>query len=146
MAKNAHADHRARWLHNRAFIAILPDEYADWMLTGAFYAAVHAVESLIAFDRLPNHASHETRNRTLKTVRRYQQIWKHYHELYNGSQTSRYHCDPNAWIPAQDIKQIWIPHYLYPIERSVLKLIGDPGALPPITWQPPPVPPTPPSP
>lgn len=133
-ANPAVAEHRTRWIHNREFIATLQEKYCDWILTGAFYAAVHAVETLIAFDGQPNHTSHETRNRVLRTVRRYQQIWKHYRELYNGSQTTRYHCSPNDWIPADQIKAVWIPNYLYPIEKSVQKLIGETKALPLIEW------------
>src|SRR5688572_22138776 len=125
MAKNAAAaGHRSRWMHNREFVAFLPDRFADWMLTGVFYAAVHAVETLVAFDGLTNHTSHEARNQTLRTVRRYHFIWKHYRELYNASQTTRYHADPTSWIPADDVKTVWIPNYLYPLERSVQKLTG----------------------
>ena len=85
MANAVVANYRARWLHNREFIATLPDKFCDWILTGAFYAAVHAIETLIAFDGQPNHTSHESRNNVLKRVKRYEHIWKHYRELYNGS-------------------------------------------------------------
>lgn len=134
MANLSVANHRARWMHNREFISFLPDKFCDWMLTGAFYAAVHAIEALIAFDGQTNHTSHETRNAVLKSVRRYQQIWRHYRELYNASQTTRYHSAPNEWIPADQIKTVWIPNYLYPIEKSVQKLIGETEALPLIDW------------
>jgi len=122
-------------MHNREFIGVLPEEFCDWMLTGAFYAAVHAIEALIAFDGQRNHTSHETRNEVLKSVKRYQQIWRHYRELYNASQTTRYHASPTEWIPVDQIKTVWIPNYLYPIERSVQKLIGDASTLPPIAWK-----------
>jgi hypothetical protein len=122
-------------MHNREFISILPDRFSDWMLTGVFYAAVHAVESLIAFDGLPNHTSHEARNQTLRTVRRYQQVWRHYRELYDASQTTRYDCDPNLWIPSADVKAVWIPQYLYPLEQSVRKLIGDTSEWKKIEWR-----------
>ncbi len=135
MANAVVANYRARWLHNREFIATLPDKFCDWILTGAFYAAVHAIETLIAFDGQPNHTSHESRNHVLKRVKRYEHIWKHYRELYNGSQTTRYHPAPNDWIPTVQIKTVWIPNYLYPIENSVQKLIGETTPLSPITWQ-----------
>ncbi len=145
MANPAVANHKARWVHNRQFIASLQETYCDWMLTGAFYAAVHAVETLIAFDGQPNTTSHEARNQVLKNVKRYQQIWRHYRELYNASQTTRYHCAPQDWIPSNDIKTIWIPNYLYPIEKSVQKLMGDQDRLPLIAWNDAPaLPPTPP--
>src|SRR5262245_38867200 len=134
MNKAAVENHRARWLHNREFIGYLPEKFCDWMLTGAFYAAVHAIEALIAFDGQRNHTSHETRNAVLKSVKRYESIWKHYRELYNASQTTRYHSTPSEWIPAEQIKTVWIPHYLYPIEKSVQKLIGDTTSLPAIEW------------
>jgi hypothetical protein len=137
MPSAAVTEHRARWMHNREFIAVLPDNFSDWMLTGAFYAAVHATETLIAFDGQPNHASHESRNQVLRSVKRYEHIWKHYRELYNGSQTTRYYCKPEDWIPAADIKTIWIPQYLYPLEKSVLKLMGDSQHLP-LIWGAPP--------
>ena len=43
-------DHRDRWLHNRAFMATLPDEYPDWMVTASFYSAIHAIGALLAAD------------------------------------------------------------------------------------------------
>ena len=135
MANPAVENHRVRWMHNREFIGILPEKFCDWMLTGAFYAAVHAIETLVAFDGQPTHTSHEARNNVLKRVQRYQHIWKHYRELYNGSQTTRYHAAPHEWIPADKIKTLWIPNYLYPIEKSVQKLIGETTPLSPITWQ-----------
>jgi hypothetical protein len=104
-------------------------------LTGAFYAAVHAVECLFAYDNLPNHTSHESRNATLKKLNRYQQVWKHYHVLYNTSLTTRYDCNPASWLPAQKIKQELIPKYLYPLERSVQKLTADAQAIQAITWK-----------
>jgi hypothetical protein len=134
MADIAMEQHRARWMHNREFIGTLQDKYCDWMLTGAFYAAVHAVETLMAFDGLPNNTSHESRNEVLKKTNRYKQIWKFYHPLYNASQTTRYHCAPNEWIPVTQVKTEWIPHYLVPLEKSVQKLIGEATPLPAITW------------
>lgn len=135
MAKQGKEDnHYKRWLHNRSFVSMLPGSHCDWMLTGAFYAAVHAVESLVAHDSLPNHTSHEGRNRTLKNTNRYRKIWKHYHVLYNASLTTRYHCDPNSWIPLEEIKEKLILKELYPLEKSVLKLTDREEELPKIKF------------
>lgn len=127
-------NHYERWRHNRSLVSMLPSSHCDWMLTGAFYAAVHAVESLVAHDSLPNHTSHEGRNRTLKNTNRYRKIWKHYHVLYNASLTTRYHCDPDSWIPVQQIKDNLIRRELYPLEKSVLKLTGREEELPVIEF------------
>ena len=128
------SDHRNRWFHNRAFVGTINDAYCDWILTAAFYAAVHAVETLVAHDGLPNHTSHEARNQTLQKTNKYKQIWKHYHTLYNVSLTTRYHCSPDTWISAEQIKKKLIPSYLYPVEKSVQKLLGDAEKLPVVTW------------
>jgi hypothetical protein len=127
-------EHRERWLHNRKFVGTIDDAYCDWILTAAFYAAVHAVETLVAHDGLPNHTSHDSRSTTLQKTNKYKQIWKHYHTLYNASLTTRYHCSPSLWVPVKEIKDKLIPTYLYPIEKSVQKLLGDATDLGIIKW------------
>ncbi len=67
-------NHRQRWIHNREFVGTITDTYCDWILTAAFYAAVHAFETLVAHDGLPNHTSHEERNKTLTHTNRYGNI------------------------------------------------------------------------
>lgn len=58
----------------------------------------------------------------------------HYHVLYNASLTTRYHCDPNSWIPLGEIKEKLILEELYPLEKSVLKLTGRKEELPKIEF------------
>jgi len=126
-------DHQARWLHHRNFLGTISDEFADWMLTVAFYVAVHAVEALVANDNLPNHTSHEARNRTLKQTNRYAKVFRHFHPLYNASITTRYHASPADWVPVADVKTL-ISKNLYPLENSVQKLMSIDLKLQPIEW------------
>ncbi len=49
--------------------------------------------------------------------------------------TTRYHCAPSQWIPAEKIKDDLIPNFLYPLEKSVQKLLADNTDLGKITWK-----------
>ena len=68
MAKQA--QHKQKWLHNRAFLETIADDYPDWKATVMFYVALHIVEVLFARDDTRPHSSHAARNETLKTVHR----------------------------------------------------------------------------
>lgn len=93
------------------------------MTTVAFYAALHAVAALLAHDGVTAD-SHAARNAALRRVRRYEQIERHYIPLYFDSQDARYSADPSKWTPAGRLQREIVEGRLYPIERSVQKLIG----------------------
>lgn len=122
-------NHIRRWRHNRKFLGQIPDGFPDWMVTATFYTAVHAIEALFAHDKLPASSNHDNRRQVLRSVNRYQQIYKHFDPLYQASRVARYQCDPNSWLPVEDVKSELIPRYLYPLEQSVRKLIKEQATL-----------------
>jgi hypothetical protein len=125
-------DHLNQWNHNRAFIATIDPAFPDWAVTAAFYAAVHAVDALLKKDKVSGTASHDARNRTLRQAARYSKIWRLYRPLYALSQMVRYDARPEAWIPWRMIDVQILRCFLYPLETSVRKLMGEAGDLPPI--------------
>lgn len=125
------SEHNAKWRHNRAFLGTIGDEYADWMIVVMFYAALQAVETLFAHDGTRVHTGHEDRNRTLKTVNRYKQVWRDYRPLYDAARTARYDPTPEEWLSAADVRTR-LSRHLYGIEQSVLKLTGSADRLEPL--------------
>ena len=117
-------DHIARWQHNRSFMASLNDEHADWMVTSAFYAAVHAIGAVFSSDGVQPPPDHTNRFRVLKTTNRYKNLYLKYSPLFDASLVSRYHCDPSDWVDAVAVRTNIIPRYLFPLEKSVSKLLG----------------------
>ena len=103
----------------------IPPEYPDWIVTVAFYAALQAVDALLAKDNVTVY-SHEARNTTLKQTNRYEYIWKHYYPLYDLSRKVRYLAAPAQWVKHQDIDKNVLRKYLYPIEKSVKALTKEP--------------------
>lgn len=128
--------HRTQWLHNRALLARLPATYPDWIITVAFYTALHAVDALLAHDRITGVVSHETRNAVLRSTNRYLAIWRAYQPLYTLSRTVRYMAEPAQWVPHAAITSDVFRRYLYPVEQSVQRLTGDATPLPPIVLGP----------
>jgi hypothetical protein len=121
--------HIQQWKHNRAFLLTIAPEYPDWLVTAAFYVALHAVDALLASDKI-SPTTHAFRNSVLLKTNRYTEIRRGYMPLYNLSQTVRYLADPGQWIPADRIQPDVIQRCLSPIEKSVQKLIGQDLALP----------------
>jgi hypothetical protein len=110
----------------------VPASFPDWIVTGCFYVAVHAVDTLLSHDK-NSATSHETRSRLLFGANRYLAIGKCYMPLYSPSRTVRYFADPQKWIPAERIEKDILIRYPYPIEKSVQGLIGADLSLSKIT-------------
>lgn len=124
-------EHQDKWLHNRDFVGSIDERFTDWLVAAMFYTALHAVETVFAFDKINPHTSHTARNQTLKTVNRYRRIWMSYRPLLEAGRSARYDCEASAWISPQVAKTILARH-LYAIEKSVSKLIGVEEPPPPI--------------
>ena len=45
-------------MHNRELIPLLPQSHPDWIVTLAFYTALHAVDALFAADGITGVTSH----------------------------------------------------------------------------------------
>lgn len=70
--------------------AEISSQHADWIVTLAFYKALHAVDSYLAdFDIHPRrHGGNDGRNVSVK--KRLQDIYEQYAALYEASQNARY--------------------------------------------------------
>jgi hypothetical protein len=123
--------HLSQWRHNRELISAIPPTHPDWIVTIAFYVALHAVDALLEYDNVSGVHSHDSRNRVLIRTRRYEKIWEHYQPLHDLSRRIRYLADPQLWITIDDIPGKVFGGFLYPVERSVHHLIGLSKTLPP---------------
>ena len=84
-------EHQAQAEHNHRFIESLDaTRFPDWVITAAFYEAVHLVEMLFVHQGIRGSRGHVPRNNMLK--RDHPKIWKDYRPLYAFSRLTRYHC------------------------------------------------------
>ncbi|MGB7158802.1 MAG: hypothetical protein WBD40_12085 [Tepidisphaeraceae bacterium] len=116
--------HVRQWKHNRLFIETIEPRFPDWIVTASFYVALHAVDSLLAFDKVHGVTSHDSRNRVLFETNRYLQIKRHYIPLYDLARTVRYLANPQVWVPYAQVETQVLRRHLYPLETSVQKLMG----------------------
>lgn len=123
--------HIDQWKHNRAFISTIPLSYPDWIINAVFYTALHAVDSLRAFDNNPV-SDHRQRNDVLLRTNKYMQVNRFYHPLHDLSLESRYQLGVVGTIDIPTIEKRVIERYLYPIEKSVQSLIHQNLELPKI--------------
>src|SRR5688500_11533258 len=112
------ASHVRQWKHNRDFLGAIPQPYPDWLVTAAFYVALHAVDALLAHDGVTRVIDHRTRNEVLVRTNRYTRIASLYLPLFDLSRTVRYLADPAKWVRAEDVEKDVLGRYLYPIEQS----------------------------
>lgn len=115
--------HLAQWEHNRNFIQEIPYEFSDWVVTATLYAAMHAIEALLTADAAKSRSRHQDRFEILQSEQRYQNIYVNYHVLYNLAHVTRYSADPRRWVPPSQVQTEVISNLLYPIEKSVRKLL-----------------------
>jgi hypothetical protein len=86
------AAHAQQATHNQNFLGTIdPNLFPDWIVTVAFYKAVHVVEGLLV-RKGKGTGNHAQRNLALKT--QFASVWKDYHPLYNQSRVARYWCVP----------------------------------------------------
>jgi hypothetical protein len=125
-------EHHGKWLHNRKFLGAIPDGHCDWLLTVAFYTAVHAVECLFAHDGKPNSHSHHDRTHALKINARYNTIFRSFRPLLEASYVARYDCDTGplnlgsgkGWVTDSIVRREFICKHLAEIERIIIKLLS----------------------
>ena len=128
-------DHIKQWLHNRGFISRIDPDFSDWAVTATFYTALHAVDALLKHDGVRGIVNHASRNNALMRITRYAKIWKHYQPLHDLSRTIRYMANPQRWVAWPDIEGEVFRRFLYPLEKSVRKLMKEDGDLPTITMK-----------
>ncbi len=107
------------------------DAYTPWIVTIAFYKALHMIEAVLAEGNPPCHSvDHSTRNDLLKKTSKYQQLWKNYSPLYQASLVARYLSDLSgskpmeSYLTVDDCKNKILNHRLRQIALSANKLIG----------------------
>ena len=94
------AAHAHQVNHNETFRnTIDPALFPDWVVTAAFYQAVHLAEGLLVRKGRAS-GSHVARNGILKRL--FPTMWAHYRPLYNQSRVARYLCVP---IPPAAVAQ-----------------------------------------
>ena len=72
--------------------------FAPWVVTVAFYKALHLVECILYvdghFDRhIPPHSHNHAERHNILRHRKYAKLWNHYYALYTASMTARYLAD-----------------------------------------------------
>ena len=86
--------HSRQAAHNQEFVDFLDLDstpYLDWVVTGAFYTAVHLVEKFLArHDMHPE--SHKYRCKTMSTIDCLQPVFEDYCDLHTESESCRYLC------------------------------------------------------
>lgn len=124
--------HKEQWLRNRDFLGCIPPKHNDWLVTAAFYTALHAVDALLLAKGHSTH-SHSSRNAILSQTRQFLAVYRSYQPLYMLSRTVRYVPSPSKWVPAEAVESRVIRGCLYPIEKSVVGLGGFEIDLPPLS-------------
>ena len=72
-------------------------EHSTWIVTVAFYKALHIVEAVFASDSSIRHTSdHATRFVKLRTTRKYEHIYRRYSKLSRASNVARYLEDDSS--------------------------------------------------
>lgn len=128
--------HRHQWVHNRKFLASIPDTCGDWATTVTFYTALHAAEVLFAHDKIAPHSRHDDRDRTL-TFSRYDAIRTSYKVLKNASRVARYDCQDSVLFKKNHIQDTLISKYLKTVEDFVVNEVDPEGKhiqLSPVIW------------
>lgn len=125
--------HIKQWQHNRQLLPAIPADCPDWMVTIAFYTALHAIDAMLHTQGVVNFNSHSTRHEVLINVTQYELIAKRHLPFYNLSRTVRYAAEPMQWVPVDKVEKEVFGRYLYPIENSAFKIMGRPYTFERIT-------------
>jgi hypothetical protein len=123
--------HVAQWQHNRSLLGEIPASHPDWVVTVAFYTAVHAIDAALTFEGV-TVCNHDQRFEAIAGLNRMLKVGTLYHPLYDLCRKVRYTADPNQWIPPAELERQVIRRYLLPLEQSIEGLIGKTLGLPTI--------------
>ena len=131
-------DHLTKAEHNKGVMQYLLERKPgcpDWVVTVAFYCALHLVDALLACDKdstAQRHPhDHNSRERVLKQ-NRYKAISKHYLPLKNASIIARYLSELKGrsyrsfsdYMGMDRVRTTIINHRLLQIEKSVRHLLS----------------------
>jgi len=87
--------HRRQAEHNKAFIQSFDldtSPFLDWVVTAAFYTALHLVEWYLKTKGLTGRRDHQLRDAYIARTSELQPIYADYTELKFQSEASRYEC------------------------------------------------------
>lgn len=111
--------------------------HSPWVVTVAAYKAIHEIEAAFAADpRVGHTCDHGERFRTLKTLREYKSIYKHFSPLYRASRVARY-LESNGntvscfdeWLEPDKVASEVLFHRLKQIENGVRRKLNTPESL-----------------
>lgn len=109
------------------------DVTSPWVATTAFYKALHIVEAVFSNDRsIGNTADHGSRERKLKSVRKYENIVRNYMPLSRASIVARYlssHPIFDEYLCPQDVVSQLLLHHLHQVESSAQRFLSNPEEL-----------------
>ena len=110
------------------------DKFPDWTATVAFYKALHVVEAAFACENPVRHGTdHPSRERILKSDRKYESIYRHYRVLYAASMVARYmqdnQTDFTSYLSPQQVIDTLLKHRLNEVEKSAAKKMANPDKL-----------------
>ena len=119
------------------------NSHPEWVAVIAFYEALHIVDAVLFVDHPDKHGgNHDSRNRILKTTKRYQNLYYHYRPMFSASLVARYleadHHEHRCfadYMSADRVVSTLLKHNLTQLQKSAEKLIGPifpPGAPAPL--------------
>lgn len=128
------SDHLVLAAHNQDTVDFLltgGDRFPDWVVTVAFYKALHLVDAML--DRLEGKhgVDHRTRSTILRGNRRYLNVLKHYNALKEASVVARYlsaRRGPRSYrtfadyCPPQRVKSEYVDGRLKELQKSIDRL------------------------
>ena len=130
----AEKDHQALAQHNQDTIDYLlagGDRFPDWIITVAFYKALHVIDAMFARHFDGHGVDHRIRGEYLKKDNRYRLIYRHYKALKEASSAARYLSETcvggsyktfTNYATMEDVKNEFLRFRLAKLEQSVNKL------------------------
>ena len=101
--------------------------FKDWLITVAFYKAVHVVEAVFAEDLNVHSSGHSGRERLLDIHTKYRSMHKDYSHLLQESRIARYLLAPPTRITIEEVKSKLIYKRLYGVEQNALQFLSAAG-------------------
>lgn len=128
---NSHVDAAARNQATIDFLVTGGESHTPWIITVAFYKALHVIEAILAAQTPPlHHQDHTSRGIYLKTNRRFEHIYRNYSPLQQASMVMRYLHDesqPNLtqkYMSLDQAKAKFLDNHLRQICVSANRLMG----------------------
>jgi len=119
------SDHSALASKNASVLEYLKnriDDFPEWVVTVAFYEALHNIEAAMASEKdVLRTSCHKDRNELIRTHPNYKSIYYAYKSLYDVSCIARYmhHGTINfsAYMPRAQIESVVLANWLYKVKQ-----------------------------